>query len=61
MPQAAQPNSTFVRDLQALADTTALLARLFPRRTGGAAGEPCAPPVTPRRPAPAATRMLETA
>jgi len=61
MPQAAQPNSTFVRDLQAMADTAALLARLFPRRNGGAAGEPCADPVTPRRPAPAAAHVLEAA
>lgn len=60
MSKAVQAHSTFLRDLQAAADTAALMARIFPKWKGDDAAPVIATPKT-RGPAPAAARVLEMA
>jgi len=59
MTRATRSNSTLVRDLQASADTAALLARIFPRWKGDTSEGAVVAPRKPRSPAPVAARVLE--
>lgn len=63
MIPATQTNTTPALDLQAAAETAALLARIFPRWKGDTSEGAVAAPRPPRSPAPAtsATRVLEVA